>query len=146
MAQNKRNKVLGEFTSEKGTNVLVCTDVAARGLDVPGVTHVYNYDLPTNSSDYIHRIGRTARAGKEGIVINVLCSRDYENFNNVLQDKKIKVEAVRAPYVQRVNIVTSEKGRGKGGRQGRGHFARQRSQRNSRHSNSRHGGPARRRK
>jgi len=57
---------------------LYCTDVAARGLDIKGVSHVINYDIPGDSKEYIHRIGRTARAGKEGVVINILASRDYE--------------------------------------------------------------------
>ena len=82
--QNKRIRVLKEF-HEKGTSVLVCTDVAARGLDIKGVSHVYNYDLPATSNEYIHRIGRTARAGEEGQAINLLSNRDYENFRNILK-------------------------------------------------------------
>ena len=52
---------------EKEVYVLVCTDVAARGLDIKGVSHVYNYDIPKTSKEYIHRIGRTGRAGKKGM-------------------------------------------------------------------------------
>jgi ATP-dependent RNA helicase DeaD len=74
--QNKRINVMKEFHSNSGFNILVCTDVAARGLDIKGVTHVYNYDLPIISKDYIHRIGRTARAGKEGKAVSILASRD----------------------------------------------------------------------
>lgn len=107
LPQNKRNKVLEEFNRKGGTNVLVCTDVAARGLDIKGVSHVYNYDLPKTSADYIHRIGRTARAGKEGIAINILCSRDYENFTNILGDEKIKIKEEKVPYVERLQIVSS---------------------------------------
>jgi superfamily II DNA/RNA helicase len=63
--QNKRLDVLQKF--KKNTiNILVATDVAARGLDIPNVTHVINYDEPENYKDYIHRIGRTGRAGKKG--------------------------------------------------------------------------------
>jgi ATP-dependent RNA helicase RhlB len=59
--QKKRMKILEEFT--KGTlDILVATDVAARGLHIPDVTHVFNYDLPDDAEDYVHRIGRTARA------------------------------------------------------------------------------------
>lgn len=104
MIQNKRNRVLSEFNSTKGVNVLVCTDVAARGLDIPGVSHVYNYDLPKTSVDYIHRIGRTARAGRDGIAISVLCSRDYENFGNILKDKNLKISEVQTPWLEKVRI------------------------------------------
>ncbi|MFH1608141.1 MAG: DEAD/DEAH box helicase [archaeon] len=109
LVQNKRNRVISEFNSKKGVNVLVCTDVAARGLDIPEVSHVYNYDLPKTSDDYIHRIGRTARAGKEGIAISILCSRDYENFSNIKGDRKLKIEEVQAPKVERVGIIVEEK-------------------------------------
>jgi ATP-dependent RNA helicase DeaD len=122
MIQNKRSKVMNEFNGKGGTNVLVCTDVAARGLDIKGVSHVYNYDLPKTSEEYIHRIGRTARAGKEGIAINILCSRDYENFSNIQRDEKLKITEVKAPYISRVKIIVEERkkfsrnGRANGGR------------------------------
>ena len=112
MNQNKRTKVMDEFSGVGGVTVLVCTDVAARGLDIPGVSHVYNYDLPKTSSEYIHRIGRTARAGKDGIAISILCSRDYENFSNILRDEKLKIEAIQAPLVERVDIITNSPKRG----------------------------------
>jgi superfamily II DNA/RNA helicase len=64
-AQNKRERVIAKFKSNQ-INILVATDVAARGLDIKDVTHVINYDEPANYEDYIHRIGRTGRAGKMG--------------------------------------------------------------------------------
>lgn len=82
LSQSKRNSTLKKFHSAHCT-VLVCTDVAARGLDIPGVSHVYNYDIPLESENYVHRIGRTARAGKEGIAISLLSSRDYESFSRI---------------------------------------------------------------
>ena len=103
--QNKRSKVLQEFNAKGGVNVLVCTDVAARGLDIQAVSHVYNYDLPKISDDYIHRIGRTARAGKEGIAINILCSRDYDNFSNILRDEKLHIDEVQAPQFERIQTI-----------------------------------------
>ena len=109
MLQTKRNKVMGEFDSENEMNVLVCTDVAARGLDIKGVSHVYNYDLPKTSSEYIHRIGRTARAGKEGIAINILCSRDYDNFSNILRDEKLHIAEAKTPFCERVNLIIEER-------------------------------------
>ena len=108
MLQNKRSKVMSEFNSTNDLNVLVCTDVAARGLDIQGVSHVYNYDLPKTSDEYIHRIGRTARAGKEGIAINILCSRDYENFSSIQRDEKLKIKEVELPRVERVRIIIEE--------------------------------------
>ena len=73
--QKKRMKILEDFT--KGTlDILVATDVAARGLHIPDVTHVFNYDLPDDCEDYVHRIGRTGRAGKSGHSISFACE-DY---------------------------------------------------------------------
>lgn len=107
--QNKRNRVLQDFNAKNGMNVLVCTDVAARGLDIHGVSHVYNYDLPKTSADYIHRIGRTARAGKDGIAISILCSRDYENFSNVQRDENLKIKEKELPRVERVGIIVNDR-------------------------------------
>ena len=104
LTQDKRNKIIKKF-HEKSVFVLVCTDVAARGLDIKGVSHVYNYDIPKTSQDYVHRIGRTARAGKEGIAINILCDRDYENFNNVIKDESLNIVPVEVPKMERVRIM-----------------------------------------
>ena len=103
--QNQRNRVMSEFNSTEGITILICTDIAARGLDIPGVSHIYNYDLPKTSSDYIHRIGRTARAGKEGIAISILCSRDYENFSAISRDDKLKITPLKVPLIERVRII-----------------------------------------
>jgi ATP-dependent RNA helicase DeaD len=111
--QNQRNRVLKEFNDRNRVNILVCTDVAARGLDIPGVSHVYNYDMPKTSAEYIHRIGRTARAGKEGIAISILCSRDYENFSTVTHDEKIKIQEIKTPFVERVRIIMERKSFGR---------------------------------
>jgi ATP-dependent RNA helicase RhlE len=67
-SQNQRDRTLTEFRNAE-LDVLVATDVAARGIDIPGVRHVYNYDLPNVPENYVHRIGRTARAGAEGRAI-----------------------------------------------------------------------------
>jgi superfamily II DNA/RNA helicase len=66
--QNKRERALRSFKQDE-LNILVATDVAARGLDINGVTHVINYDLPENYEDYIHRIGRTGRANNRGVAL-----------------------------------------------------------------------------
>jgi ATP-dependent RNA helicase RhlB len=70
--QNKRLKLLTQFTNGE-LPVMVATDVAARGLHIPGVSHVINYDLPDDAEDYVHRIGRTARAGEAGDAISFVC-------------------------------------------------------------------------
>jgi len=102
LTQAKRTQVIKRF-DDSTVNVLVCTDVAARGLDIAGISHVYNYDLASDAKDHIHRIGRTARAGAEGIAINILASRDYDNFQNIQRrnpDLKIKrVDTPRFPKV-----------------------------------------------
>ncbi len=72
--QSRREKLLEGFKTGK-YKVLVATDVAARGLHIPEVSHVYNYDLPQDADDYIHRIGRTARAGNSGNAISFLCEK-----------------------------------------------------------------------
>ena len=96
LTQEKRKKIMDRF-HEKNVYVLVCTDIAARGLDIKGVSHVYNYDIPKTSQEYIHRIGRTARAGKDGIAVNILSDRDYENFTSVLRDDSLKIKEEELP-------------------------------------------------
>ncbi len=103
LSQNKRLRTLDEFHN-KEINVLVCTDVAARGLDIKGVKSIYNYDLPSEAKDYIHRIGRTARAGNEGKAINILSSRDYENFGNIIKDKDLNITQEELPVFQTIHL------------------------------------------
>jgi ATP-dependent RNA helicase DeaD len=139
MDQNKRIRVLEEF-HRRGLGVLICTDVAARGLDIKGVSHVYNYDIPPVSKDYIHRIGRTARAGKDGKAITILASRDYENFRNVMQLKDIKITSEELPELEFVRIsIDSGKNRSnnkfRGGNEGRS-FSRGNSRGNNRSYNN----------
>ncbi|HLC53308.1 MAG TPA: DEAD/DEAH box helicase [Candidatus Nanoarchaeia archaeon] len=121
LTQAKRNRIMEHFHAGKVV-VLVCTDVAARGLDIKGVSHVYNYDTPPSSKEYIHRIGRTARAGKEGKAISIVSSRDYENFRNVLEDPELRIKEEPLPPIQplRVEFAQSQE-RGFGGR-GEGRF------------------------
>ncbi|MBW2984012.1 DEAD/DEAH box helicase [Candidatus Woesearchaeota archaeon] len=106
-SQSQRDRAMKEFHS-KNAHVLVCTDVAARGLDIKGVSHVYNYDSPKESKQYIHRIGRTARAGKEGIAINLIGGRDHENFSRVLRDYDVQIPKEQTPYIERVHIKWRE--------------------------------------
>ena len=119
-SQAKRNLTMEKFHAHK-VDVLVCTDLAARGLDIPFVSHVYNYDAPNDPKQYIHRIGRTARAGKEGIAINLVSSRDHENYSNVLRHYALDIEKIEKPYVERITIAKNDEregGRSQGGRGG----------------------------
>ncbi|MEM1053389.1 MAG: DEAD/DEAH box helicase [Pseudomonadota bacterium] len=77
-SQPQRQRALDEFRRGK-TNILIATDVAARGIDIPGVSHVINYELPNVPEQYVHRIGRTARAGKDGIAI-AFCAEDERAY------------------------------------------------------------------
>lgn len=110
MSQDKRNKTMERFHGQK-FHALVCTDVAARGLDIKGVTHIYNYDIPKDPKQYIHRIGRTARAGKAGKAINLLSEKDYDNFQRILRDYDVSPERIEPPKTARVNLPEREEGR-----------------------------------
>jgi ATP-dependent RNA helicase DeaD len=113
-----------QFHSKK-TQVLVCTDIAARGLDIKGVSHIYNYNIPNDAKEYIHRIGRTARAGKEGKVINLISTRDHENYRSVLREDSLKIDQLPTPEIERIPIRWVPEGRrGRPGRDsgGRGNF------------------------
>jgi superfamily II DNA/RNA helicase len=71
-------------------HILVATDVAARGLDIGNVTHIFNFDLPQDFDTYTHRVGRTARIGKEGKAISLLSQRDHIVFGKIVQYHEIK--------------------------------------------------------
>jgi len=88
--QSSRNRALSEF-KEKRVQVLVATDIAARGLNIDNLPYVLNYELPVLPEDYIHRIGRTGRAGKSGEAISLLCYEELNLFNKIENLIKIKV-------------------------------------------------------
>ncbi len=111
--QDKRNRIIKSFHSND-KHILVATDVAARGLDIKGVSHVYNYDIPESKDDYIHRIGRTARAGSSGKVVNILTSRDYSNFD-ILMEAGFKIDSKDVPYIKKVQLKWRPVARGRSG-------------------------------
>jgi len=82
LRQNKRDKVMQNFRS-MNFRVLIATDIAARGLDVPHIEHVINYDLPQVAEDYIHRMGRTARAGAKGSAISFVSNQDGRKWSAI---------------------------------------------------------------
>lgn len=83
LTQSQRNRVLEQFKAENEKNILVATDVAARGLDIKGVDMVINFDLPMDSESYVHRIGRTGRAGTEGNAVSLVGDRDVESLTRI---------------------------------------------------------------
>jgi len=83
MSQAKREQVVKGFR-ERRFPILVATDVAARGLDIKGITHVFNYDLPDEPETYVHRVGRTARQGADGEAITLLAEDDYRKFDGIM--------------------------------------------------------------
>ena len=98
MAQEQRDRVMGRFR-EGSLDVLVATDVAARGLDIEHVSHVVNYDIPSNPDAYIHRIGRTGRAGREGVAITLVEPREHRLLRNIESATKTRIEVAQIPSV-----------------------------------------------
>jgi ATP-dependent RNA helicase DeaD len=96
LSQAKRLSVLKKF-KEGSIDVLVATDVAARGLDISGVTHVYNFDIPQDPESYVHRIGRTGRAGKHGVAITFVTPREKGQLQAVEHTTKRKMEKMKTP-------------------------------------------------
>ncbi|MBS7404390.1 MAG: DEAD/DEAH box helicase [Oxalobacter sp.] len=82
MPQRMRNRTLERLRTGK-IRILVATDVAARGIDIPTITHVFNYDLPKFAEDYVHRIGRTGRAGRRGLAISLVCPEDRIHIRRI---------------------------------------------------------------
>ncbi len=96
MAQAERDRIMKKFRDEQ-TDLLVATDVAARGLDISGVTHVVNFDLPWDVEQYIHRIGRTGRAGREGDAISIIEPKERRNLRRFEYQLGVRLEQRRLP-------------------------------------------------
>ncbi|MEO5823540.1 MAG: DEAD/DEAH box helicase [Vicinamibacteraceae bacterium] len=98
MEQRQRDKVMGLFRSQKA-DVLIATDVAARGLDITHITHVVNYDVPASAEVYLHRIGRTGRAGRAGTAITLVETREHRWLKSLERTSKSKIEIAQIPTV-----------------------------------------------
>ena len=96
MSQAQRDRVMKSF-KEHSLQVLVATDVAARGIDVNDLTHVIHYSLPDDDAYYTHRSGRTARAGKKGISLSILTNRDMRKFDALVKRLKLKMTKISIP-------------------------------------------------
>ncbi|RDW17166.1 DEAD/DEAH box helicase [Oceanobacillus arenosus] len=99
LTQGKRMSVLNKFKSGR-LDVLVATDVAARGLDISGVTHVYNFDIPQDPESYVHRIGRTGRAGRTGEAISFITSREIAHLHLIEKVTNSKMKRLMPPTNQ----------------------------------------------
>ena len=98
MVQKQRDKVMSQFRAQK-TDLLVATDVAARGLDIDQVSHVVNYDVPASTEVYLHRIGRTGRAGRAGVAITLAEPREHRHLKVIERVTKSKFEIATVPTV-----------------------------------------------
>ena len=100
LTQQQRDKVMGEFR-EKSLQLLIATDVAARGIDVVGITHVINYELPDDVEVYTHRSGRTGRAGNTGVCLSIINSREIGKIRQIERMVQVPFHKVEIPTGQR---------------------------------------------
>ena len=98
LQQRQRDVVMNRFRSGKA-DLLIATDVAARGLDVAQLSHVFNYDLPSEPEAYVHRIGRTGRAGREGTAITLMEPREHRHLRSIEHITKQKIEVCQLPTI-----------------------------------------------
>jgi ATP-dependent RNA helicase DeaD len=101
MEQRQREEAIRAFKTSK-LEILIATDVAARGLDVNDVSHVFNYHLPFDSESYVHRIGRTGRAGKEGIAVSIVTPHEFRMLQKIEKSIGTKLEAKIVPNISSV--------------------------------------------
>jgi ATP-dependent RNA helicase DeaD len=97
--QAQRDRSINEFRHGR-RNILVATDVAARGLDIEGITHIINYDVPNDPPVYFHRIGRTARKGEDGTAITLVSYGEMSNFNSIKAMTKTRIEEIKPQKAQ----------------------------------------------
>ncbi len=108
MEQRQRESVIRAF--KKGTiETLIATDVAARGLDVSDVSHVFNYHIPFDSESYVHRIGRTGRAGKEGVAVSLLTPHEFNSLKKIQKDVGSTLESRVIPSIGDVQMQQKDK-------------------------------------
>ncbi len=119
MSQDVRTKTLEAFKTDKIT-FLVCSDVVARGIDIQGVSHVFNYDVPMNADDYVHRIGRTGRAGQSGRALMIAVKSDdkfleaiEKNISKKIPVLEIETKQEKAPVKERSQPQSKSKGSAK---------------------------------
>ena len=97
--QRDRQKSIKAF-KDSSVNILVATDIAARELDISGVSHVFNFHIPLNPESYVHRIGRTGRAGKKGVAITLATPLEFKELRRIKENTKAKIELYEIPNLQ----------------------------------------------
>ncbi|WP_242445499.1 helicase-related protein [Chromatium okenii] len=109
--QRERNRVMGLLHSGR-VNILIATDLAARGLDVPGIERVINFDLPRSGDDYLHRTGRTGRAGELGVALSLVNKSEWNRMESIVRYLNLSIEtrAIEGLKAQFNGVV---KGKGK---------------------------------
>src|SRR5690606_24371510 len=108
MDQKSRMDTLDRFRSGS-LAILVASDVAARGLDIPAVSHVYNFDVPTHAEDYVHRIGRTGRAGRSGSAITLVAPSESKYVDAIMTLIQRKIDWIDAKPVVEPKIEEAKK-------------------------------------
>ncbi len=108
LKQQQRDRVMNSFRNGR-TDILVATDVAARGIDVDDVEAVFNYDVPQDDEYYVHRIGRTGRAGREGRAFTLVVGREAYKLRDIMRYCKTKIKAQPIPSINDVTAVKAEK-------------------------------------
>jgi superfamily II DNA/RNA helicase len=123
MPQNRRTETLELFKSGQ-LSLLVCSDVAARGLDIAGLSHVFNFDVPISAEDYVHRIGRTGRAGRSGCAFMLATGEDHKQVASITRLIKREIPRIAPEDLEGFEGVTEEIERPSGEGEGRERIAR----------------------
>ena len=134
LEQAQREEVMYEFKAGR-INILVATDIVARGIDIDDIRLVINYDVPHDSEDYVHRIGRTARANNDGVAITFVSEKEQSNFKNI--EKFLDRDIYKIPIPEELGEAPEYKPRASGGRKRGSHDSGRKPEgnRNSRNSN-----------
>ena len=106
LSQNQRDRVMKKFRSGQ-VDILVATDVAARGLDIDNITHVVNFDVPSDSESYVHRIGRTGRAGNSGVALTFITPREFRQLK--LIERSIKTKIIRGTLPTDASVLERQR-------------------------------------
>ena len=114
LTQARRESVIKDF-HEGRVNILVATDVASRGLDIDNVTHIFNYNIPKDAESFVNRIGRTARAGKEGKAISLLSKEDHESFRRIVSQFSYDIEKLEVEEFKTLPFDAGRRERGSRG-------------------------------
>lgn len=101
LSQTQRELIVHKMREHR-ISILCATDVAARGIDIPELTHVINYSLPDEPESYIHRVGRTGRAGREGLAVTFVTPREFRRFSFIKKIARTEIEKVRVPSIEEI--------------------------------------------